>query len=81
MIFKTAYMLFITDNIDWHSATLSLDTKIDAAYKNTQNVRRFFRLHLGDDFHFDRAFMHYLKLNTGITLREAINYRKRQSGK
>jgi Domain of unknown function (DUF6434) len=74
-------MLFITDNIDWHSVSLSLDTKIDAAYKNTQNVRRFFRQHLGDDFHFDRAFMHYIKLNRGITLRQVVDHCKRQSGK
>ena len=68
----------IVQNIDWHSAPLSMDTTIDTAYKNTQNVRRFFRQHLGDAFHFDRAFMQYLKTNMGISLQQAIEYRLQQ---
>jgi hypothetical protein len=62
---------------DWHSVPLSSSTKIDAAYKNTQNVRRFFRKELGDHFHFNRDFMQYLKTHAGITLGEAAVYWKK----
>ncbi len=63
--------------LNWHSAQLTLSSRIDAAYKNTQNVRRFFKKHLGENFKFTKEFMSYLKKNTNITLREAITYWKK----
>jgi hypothetical protein len=62
--------------IDWHSASLSASTKIDAGYKNTQNVRRFFKKEIGEDFKFSREFMKYLLDNKGITLKQAAEYWK-----
>jgi hypothetical protein len=65
--------------LDWHSAPLSSSTRIDAAYKNTQNVRRFFKKVIGEHFAFTREYMHYLKTNSGITLGEAAAYWKKNN--
>jgi hypothetical protein len=46
---------------DWHSDPIARDTPITKAYRNTQNVRRFFKAECGDHFKFDRAFMAWLK--------------------
>lgn len=61
----------MTGELDWHAAPLSDDTKIDAKYRNTQNVRRYFKLCLGDDFRMNRRFMAWMKDNPGKTLRTA----------
>jgi len=64
---------------DWHSAPLSIKTKITDDYKNTQNVRRFFRAQLGADFRIDRDFMAWLKASTGKTLGSAVlEWKRRQ---
>ncbi len=63
---------------DWHSAKLTLTTRITSSYKNTQNVRRFFKAHIGEHFHFTRPFMQWLTQNEGATLRSAIEEWKRQ---
>ncbi len=60
------------EKIDWHSATLCAATVIDEDYKMSQNVRRFFKLHLGEDFHFNRPFMKWMKANVGHTLGDAL---------
>lgn len=62
----------INTHLDWHSDKLDLATLIDKNYKSTQNVRRFFKLHLGNDFHFNRSFMAWMKENSGKTLAAAI---------
>ncbi|HEV7782946.1 MAG TPA: DUF6434 domain-containing protein [Chitinophagaceae bacterium] len=46
---------------DWHKDALTGSTRIDNSYKNTQNVRRFFRNTIGEHFHFNRVFMAWLK--------------------
>lgn len=56
---------------DWHSETLSKDTVITDSYRNTQNVRRFFRAAIGDGFKFNIAFMDWMKANAGKTLGDA----------
>lgn len=56
---------------DWHSAKLSDDTVIDAGYRNTQNVRRYFKSRLGNDFRMTRPFMAWMKNNAGETLETA----------
>lgn len=67
--------------LDWHSAPLSRSTRIDRAYKNTQNVRRFFKKEIGEHFNFTREFMQYLKENEGISLGEAAAYWKKLTAK
>jgi hypothetical protein len=63
---------------NWHSDPLTLSTPIDQHYKMSQNVRRFFKLHLGEDFHFNRAFMQWTKANSGKNLGEAISAYKKK---
>jgi hypothetical protein len=62
---------------DWHKMPLTAVTKIDSHYKNTQNVRRFFKKEIGEHFHFTREFMQYIKSNTGITLATAAKHWKK----
>jgi len=62
----------VKNTIDWHSAKLTAATRIDAGYRSTQNVRRFFKARLGDDFHFTRPFMKWLKTHAGKTLGDAV---------
>jgi hypothetical protein len=57
--------------IDWHSAPLTSKTVIDSSYRNTQNVRRYFKATCGPDFKFDRDFMAWMKAATDKTLGEA----------
>lgn len=59
--------------LDWHSASLVPSTRIDASYRNTQNVRRFFKREIGDHFKFDRSFMVWMKAHQGATLADAIS--------
>jgi len=60
-----------TSNFDWHSADLTPETRITDSYKNTQNVRRFFKAQLGSGFKFNIAFMAWMRGNIGKTLAEA----------
>ena len=60
------------EKFDWHSDTILPSTVIDGAYKNTQNVRRFFRKKCGDHFKFDRSFMQWMKENTGKSMGDAV---------
>ncbi|WP_299867421.1 DUF6434 domain-containing protein [uncultured Hoeflea sp.] len=69
-----------TSVLDWHAAPLDASTRIDAAYRNTQNVRRFFKAEIGDHFRFDRPFMAWLKASQGITLKEAAAEWRRRNG-
>ncbi|MEL6475802.1 MAG: DUF6434 domain-containing protein [Pseudomonadota bacterium] len=54
--------------LDWHSASLTRATPVDAGYRGTQNVRRFLRSECGPDFKFDRPFMAWIKDGTPKTL-------------
>ena len=45
---------------DWHGGPITRATAVDAAYKNTQNVRRFLQQACGDAFAFDRALMAWI---------------------
>ncbi|MEO0636682.1 MAG: DUF6434 domain-containing protein [Pseudomonadota bacterium] len=58
---------------DWHSETLTPETIITDSYKNSQNVRRFFRSQMGDGFKFNIEFMAWMKANTGKTLGDACD--------
>jgi hypothetical protein len=57
---------------NWHLEPLSPETVITSSYKNTQNIRRFFKQHIGEHFSFNRKFMAFIKTNTGITLAQAV---------
>ena len=59
-------------SIDWHREPLSLETRITDSYKSTQNVRRFFRAHIGDHFKFTVDFMVWMRRSHGKSLRAAI---------
>ena len=58
-------------SFDWHSEPLTSQTVITDSYKNTQNVRRFFKSEIGPKFTFNIAFMEWMKENTGRTLKDA----------
>ncbi|MEM7719996.1 MAG: DUF6434 domain-containing protein [Pseudomonadota bacterium] len=56
---------------DWHAAALTHDTVITDSYKNSQNVRRFFKMAIGPEFKFNTAFMDWMRSNVGKTLGDA----------
>ncbi|MEM9637492.1 MAG: DUF6434 domain-containing protein, partial [Pseudomonadota bacterium] len=58
--------------VDWHSAKLTPETVITDSYRNTQNLRRFFKAQTGDNFRFNIAFMAWMKANEGKTLADAV---------
>ncbi|WP_045464766.1 DUF6434 domain-containing protein [Vibrio hyugaensis] len=58
-------------NVDWHKNTIEDSTLITATYKNTQNVRRYFKAKCGEDFKFDRDFMQWMQDSKGLTMRDA----------
>lgn len=57
---------------DWKTERLTLETKITDNYKNTENVRKFFKNTIGKHFKFNIKFMNWMKLNCDKTLKEAI---------
>ncbi len=65
---------------DWHCAALDPSTLITDNYKNTQNVRRFFRSQTDLNFKFNIAFMEWMKANTGKTLADAVTAYRAQRG-
>ena len=64
--------------IDWHRDALSLETRIGNEYRSTQNVRRFFRTHIGPHFKFTVEFMLWMRRNPALSLRAAIREWKRR---
>ena len=57
---------------DWQKSEITLDTIITDNYKNSENVRAFMKGEIGSSFHFNTAFMDWMKQHTGQTMREAI---------
>jgi hypothetical protein len=57
---------------DWHGDPITRATPITPDYRNTQNVRRFFRAQCGDHFKFDRAFMAWMKGAKSKTMGDAV---------
>jgi hypothetical protein len=67
---------------DWHSGDITRATPITKSYRNTQNVRRFFKAECGDGFKFDVSFMAWLKVATDRTMGEAVDeWRRRNATK
>ncbi|MCX2431141.1 MULTISPECIES: DUF6434 domain-containing protein [unclassified Pedobacter] len=65
---------------NWHSETLTDQTIITKDFKNTQNVRRYFQSHFGENWKNNRIFMNWFKENEGKTLKEAVDeFRKRNN--
>jgi Domain of unknown function (DUF6434) len=56
---------------DWHGTRITPRTPITPDYRNTQNVRRFFKAQCGDHFKFDRPFMVWMKNASGKTMGDA----------
>jgi len=70
----------MTEIRDWHADPIADATVIDANYRNTQNVRRFFKSAIGDHFKFDRPFMAWMKAHAGSTMTEAVaEWRRREA--
>lgn len=61
------------EKFDWHSGEITSSTRIDNSYRNTQNVRRFFKSECGVDFKFDRSFMLWIRGNIGKTMGDAVS--------
>ena len=59
-------------NFDWNNEVLDFDTPISDNYKNTENVREFFKKSIGGNFKFNVEFMNWMKINTGKTLGNAV---------
>ncbi|MEL6640667.1 MAG: DUF6434 domain-containing protein [Pseudomonadota bacterium] len=57
---------------DWHGAELTDATVITDNYKNTQNVRRYFKTRM-PGFAFSIPLMDWMKLNLGKTLADAVH--------
>jgi hypothetical protein len=63
---------------DWHSP-ITRKTPVTASYRNTQNVRRFFKAQCGDHFKFDRPFMAWVKNGSPKTMGDAVDEWKRRN--
>lgn len=61
-----------SSTFDWNKETLSLETIITDNYKNTENIRTFFRKQIGPTFKFNVRFMNWMKTSNGKTLKEAV---------
>ncbi|MEL7372181.1 MAG: DUF6434 domain-containing protein [Myxococcota bacterium] len=72
--------------IDWRQATLTPATRIDGAYRNTQNMRAFMKHHASPRFAFSNEFMQWMRSNVGKTLADAVAFwteldrKKREDG-
>ena len=69
---------------DWHGGKITRATQITRSYRNTQNVRRFFKAECGESFRFDRPFMAWLRDGPQRTMGDAVDEwlrRSRNAGK
>jgi hypothetical protein len=57
---------------DWHRDPITRKTRMTETYRNTRNVRRFFKAECGDHFKFDRPFMAWLKSGKNKTTGDAV---------
>jgi hypothetical protein len=58
---------------DWHRDPITRTTPVTDTYRNTQNVRRFFKSECGDHFRFDRPFMTWMKDGKRKTMGDAVS--------
>ena len=69
------------NTFDWHRDPITPKTRITGTYRNTQNVRRFFKAACGDHFRFDRSFMAWLKSGESKTMGDAVKEWLRRDAK
>lgn len=62
----------LTSKFDWSTETLNTKTIITDNYKNTENVRTFFREQIGERFKFNVKFMDWMKAAQGKNLGDAV---------
>ncbi len=60
-------------NFNWNTEKLEKNTLVTDNYKNTENVRKFFKQNIGNNFKFNVEFMNWMKANNGKTLGDAVN--------
>ncbi|WP_394781447.1 DUF6434 domain-containing protein [Undibacterium sp.] len=60
-------------DFDWHGNPITRATRVDGAYKSTQNVRRFMVLQCGPEFKFDRDFMAWIKDGTSKNMGNVVD--------
>ena len=60
-----------SSKFDWANEPLTLQTIITDNYKNSENVRAFFKKEIGEHFKFNTEFMNWMKANTGKNLSDA----------
>jgi len=63
---------------DWHGASISRATVVDASYRSTQNVRRFMREQCGDDFKFDRGLMAWIRSGAARCMGDLVDEWRRR---
>lgn len=63
-------------DFDWATESLSVNTLVTDSYKNTENVRAFFRTQIGQSFKFNIDLMNFMKDNLGVSLSDAIQFYK-----
>ena len=61
-----------TSDFDWNTEQLSPATIITDSYKNTENVRNFFKSQIGEQFKFNVKFMNWMKTAEGKMLSDAV---------
>ncbi len=61
-----------TSRFDWSTEKLTIRTEITDNYRNTKNVREFFKSQVGDKFKFNVKFMDWMKTAQGKTLGDAV---------
>ncbi|MBE8576637.1 DUF6434 domain-containing protein [Vibrio sp. OPT18] len=67
------------EKVDWHKNQIDDSTVITDSYKTTQNVRRYFKTKLGEEFKFDRDFMQWMNNATGLTMGDALQERAKRN--
>jgi len=60
-----------TSEFDWNHEVLTPETLLTDNYRNTENVRRFFKSYIGPHFRFTVTFMNWIKQNSGKSLKQA----------
>ena len=63
-----------TSDYNWTTEQLSESTIITDSYKNTENVRKFFKQQIGASFKFNIDLMNFMKDNQGATLADAVQF-------
>ena len=61
-----------TSRFNWNTEKLTVETVITDNYKNTENVRAFFKNQINGKFKFNVKFMNWMKASEGRTLGDAI---------